>query len=97
MNALLFTQDYTHPAPARNPVRTLNPECPTDGKAGPRMGDPRNIAEGLSPPAAGAGDGCGGHHCLIGHGMAPLGIDRQGGGSDAWVMLEPDDFEFWDG
>jgi hypothetical protein len=29
---------------------------------------------------------CWGHHLLLGHGMAPFGIDPQGGGSDAWVQ-----------
>lgn len=38
---------------------------------------------------------CWGHHQLIGHGMAPYGIDAQGGSSDTWVQLEADDFEFW--
>jgi len=27
--------------------------------------------------------------------MAPFGIDPQGGSSDTWVMLEPDDFKYW--
>jgi len=27
--------------------------------------------------------------------LAPFGIDSQGGGSDAWVQLNWDDFEFW--
>jgi predicted restriction endonuclease len=40
---------------------------------------------------------CWGHHLLLGHGMAPFGIDPQGGGSDAWVQLEKDDFPHWDG
>ena len=38
---------------------------------------------------------CWGDHLLMGHGMAPFGIDRQGGGSDAWVELDPDDFAYW--
>jgi len=38
---------------------------------------------------------CFGHHQLIGHGMAPFGIDKQGGSSDTWVQLNPDDFEYW--
>lgn len=40
---------------------------------------------------------CHGHHMLIGHGMAPFGIDDQGGSSDTWVQMDRDDFEFWDG
>jgi hypothetical protein len=28
-----------------------------------------------------------GHQLLIGHGMAPLGIDKQGGSSNTWVQL----------
>jgi predicted restriction endonuclease len=38
---------------------------------------------------------CWGHHLLIGHGMAPFGIDEQGGSSDTWVQLEKDDFQYW--
>jgi len=38
---------------------------------------------------------CWDHHQLIGHGMAPYGIDKQGGGSNTWVQMEPEDFEFW--
>lgn len=38
---------------------------------------------------------CWGDHLLIGHGMAPYGIDAQGGGSDAWIQLDMDDFAFW--
>lgn len=40
---------------------------------------------------------CWGHHLLIGHGMAPYGIDPQGGSSGTWVKLEREDFEFWGG
>ena len=40
---------------------------------------------------------CWGHHLLLGHGMAPFGIDPQGGGSDAWVQMEKDDFPYWEG
>ncbi len=29
---------------------------------------------------------CWGHHLLLGHGMAPFGIDKQGGGSDTWIQ-----------
>jgi len=32
---------------------------------------------------------------LLGHGMAPFGIDKQGGSSRTWVQLSPDDFPFW--
>jgi hypothetical protein len=38
---------------------------------------------------------CWGDHLLMGHGMAPFGIDSQGGGSNAWVQIAPSDFEFW--
>lgn len=38
---------------------------------------------------------CWGHHQFIGHGMAPFGIDKQGGSSDTWVQLDPDDFPHW--
>ena len=40
---------------------------------------------------------CWGHHQLLGHGMAPFGIDKQGGSSSAWGQLHKDDFEYWDG
>jgi len=39
---------------------------------------------------------CRAHHLFLGHGMAPLGIDPQGGSSDTWVQLEPEDFPFWE-
>jgi len=39
---------------------------------------------------------CKDHHLFLGHGMAPSGIDPQGGGSDAWVQLESQDFPYWD-
>jgi predicted restriction endonuclease len=38
---------------------------------------------------------CWGHHQLIGHGMAPFGIDKQGGTTDTWVQLSRDDFDYW--
>ena len=38
---------------------------------------------------------CWGHHLLHGHGMAPFGIDKQGGGSDTWVQLSQCDFPYW--
>ena len=38
---------------------------------------------------------CYAHHKLMGHGMAPLGIDKQGGSSRDWVDLAPRDFPFW--
>ena len=40
---------------------------------------------------------CWGHHLLLGHGMAPFGIDKQGGSSNTQVFLEIDDFPFWNG
>lgn len=40
---------------------------------------------------------CWGHHLLIGHGMAPFGIDAQGGSSETWVDMQPDDFAYWHG
>jgi len=39
---------------------------------------------------------CEGHHMLLGHGMAPFGIDKQGGSSRTWVQLSQDDFPFWE-
>ena len=38
---------------------------------------------------------CWGHHLLLGHGMAPFGVDEQGGGSKTWVRLDKEDFDFW--
>jgi predicted restriction endonuclease len=38
---------------------------------------------------------CEAHHKFLGHGMAPLDIDKQGGSSDTWVQLERDDFPYW--
>ena len=39
---------------------------------------------------------CWGHHLLIGHGMAPFGIDKQGGSSRTWAQMSPDDFPYWE-
>jgi predicted restriction endonuclease len=39
---------------------------------------------------------CWGHHLLLGHGMAPYGIDNQGGGSHSWVQMAREDFAYWD-
>ena len=39
---------------------------------------------------------CWGDHMLMGHGMAPFGIDSQGGSSDSWVQLDIDDFAYWE-
>jgi len=40
---------------------------------------------------------CYGDHKLLGHGMAPFGIDKQGGSSQTWVQLKGGkrDFPFW--
>jgi predicted restriction endonuclease len=40
---------------------------------------------------------CWGHHQYLGHGMAPFGIDKQGGSSSTWVQLGKEEFEYWDG
>lgn len=37
---------------------------------------------------------CYGHHKLF-HGMAPFGIDKQGGSSRTWVHVTRTDFPFW--
>jgi predicted restriction endonuclease len=65
-------------------------------------GEHEGCAHHLRPLVHGGSDSldncvylCWGHHQLIGHGMAPFGIDKQGGSSDSWVQLSPDDFEFW--
>jgi len=39
---------------------------------------------------------CYGCHKLA-HGMAPFGIDEQGGSSKTWVKLRPSDFPYWYG
>ena len=38
---------------------------------------------------------CYADHKLHGHGMAPFGIDKQGGSSSTWVKLKADDFAYW--
>jgi predicted restriction endonuclease len=38
---------------------------------------------------------CYGDHKLVGHGMAPFGIDKQGGSSQTWVKLSKGDFLYW--
>lgn len=40
---------------------------------------------------------CLGEHKLMGHGMAPFGIDKQGGSSRTMVVLSPRDFRYWNG
>jgi hypothetical protein len=40
---------------------------------------------------------CYADHKLHGHGMAPFGIDKQGGSSKTWVMLRRSDFPYWNG
>ena len=40
---------------------------------------------------------CWGEHKLLGHGMAPFGIDKQGGSSRAMVTLFQRDFQYWNG
>jgi predicted restriction endonuclease len=65
-------------------------------------GETRGYAHHLQPLRHGGSDRlancvylCWGHHQLLGHGMAPFGIDKQGGSSGTWVQLNPDDFEFF--
>jgi 5-methylcytosine-specific restriction endonuclease McrA len=36
-------------------------------------------------------------HKLMGHGMSPYGIDKQGGSSKVWIQLSPSDFKYWNG
>lgn len=40
---------------------------------------------------------CEGDHKMIGHGMAPFGIDKQGGTSRTMIALSKQDFKFWNG
>jgi hypothetical protein len=40
---------------------------------------------------------CWGHHLYLGLGMAPFGIDPQGGSSSTWVIVEAEDFAYWSG
>lgn len=67
-------------------------------------GEFRGYAHHLRPLRHGGSDQldncvylCWGDHLLMGHGMAPYGIDMQGGSSDTWVQLDSEDFAFWDG
>lgn len=39
---------------------------------------------------------CWGDHRHLGHGMAPFGIDKQGGSSSTWVKLPKSAFGFWE-
>jgi len=66
-------------------------------------GEYKGFAHHLIPIKHGGSDSlencvylCWGHHLFLGHGMAPFGIDKQGGDSQTWVMLEKEDFPFWD-
>jgi predicted restriction endonuclease len=40
---------------------------------------------------------CWAEHKLLGHGMAPFGIDKQGGSSRTMIMMSRRDFRFWNG
>jgi predicted restriction endonuclease len=40
---------------------------------------------------------CEGDHKLMGHGMAPSGIDKQGGSSRTMVAFSKSDFKYWNG
>ena len=65
-------------------------------------GEFKGYAHHLKPIIHGGSDNldncvylCWGHHLLIGHGMAPFGIDKQWGSSDTWVQIERDEFPYW--
>ena len=75
----------------------------------PRPGAPRS--PGMYPgeahhlkPVKHGGDGsidnciylCYAHHKLLGHGMAPFGIDKQGGSSRHRVLLTKGAFPYWE-
>ena len=55
----------------------------------------RPVAHGGSAELSNCVYLCWPHHLHLGHGMAPLGIDPQGGSSSTWVQLERDDFPHW--
>ncbi len=67
-------------------------------------GEYQGFAHHLQPLRHG-GDGtlencvylCWGDHLLLGHGMAPFGVDEQGGSSDSWVQMSTEDFAYWNG
>jgi len=40
---------------------------------------------------------CWGDHQLIGHGMAPFGIDKQGGSSRTRIFMSKREFQYWNG
>jgi predicted restriction endonuclease len=67
-------------------------------------GEYRGYAHHLRPLHHGGSDTlancvylCWAHHQLIGHGMAPIGIDKQGGSSRTWIQMSRRDFAFWQG
>jgi hypothetical protein len=40
---------------------------------------------------------CRNDHLMIGHGVGPEGVEPLGGGFDAWVQVDQDDFPYWGG
>ncbi len=55
----------------------------------------RPLHHGGTPTADNCVYLCYGDHKLMGHGMAPFDIDKQGGDSRTWVRLSTADFPFW--
>jgi len=73
-------------------------EISTDWSDGPYDG----VAHHLKPGIHGGRNDldncvyvCRAHHMHPCHGMAPYGIDPQGGSSDTWVRLSRSDFQYW--
>jgi predicted restriction endonuclease len=56
----------------------------------------RPLLHGGSPDADNCVYLCYAHHKLIGHGMAPYGIDNQGGSSRTWIHVSRKDLPYWE-
>ncbi len=55
------------------------------------------ILHGVTSPLENCVYLCSAEHKLLGHGMAPFGIGKQGGSSRTMVTLSPGDFPHWNG
>ena len=56
----------------------------------------RPLRHGGGPEVETCVDLCWGHHLLLGHGLAPFGVDKQGGRSRTWVQLSPEHLRYWE-
>src|SRR5260370_1815521 len=76
----------------------VRPPAPAQGAPGARRGDAHHLrpaSRGGPPTIDNCVYLCWAHHLLLGHGMAPYGIDRQGGDSHTWAHLRRIDFPHW--